>query len=80
MEVKSNIKTYKSFKNGVAQLKRNAFKSFKEEVMMFLAMKSDSTYYSKLAGKRPISLSDEKTIERIFKKHGVTQNIWSDPK
>lgn len=80
MEASLKLKKYKSFSNGVAQLKRNAFKSFKDEVMMFLAMKSDSTYYSKLRGERPMSLSDMATIERIFKKHGVTQNIWSDPK
>jgi hypothetical protein len=26
-----------------------------------------------------MSPSDMATIERIFKKHGVTQNIWSEP-
>lgn len=79
MEVKSNTKTYKSFKNGVNQLKRNSFEPFKQEVMMFLSMTSNSTYYSKQKGVRPMSPSDMATIERIFKKHGVTQNIWSDP-
>lgn len=79
MEASLKLKKYKSFSNGVGQLKRESFQSFKKEVMMFLAMKSDSTYYSKMRGERPMSPSDMATIERIFKKYGVTQNIWSEP-
>ncbi|MEG1387792.1 MAG: hypothetical protein RSC72_11135 [Algoriella sp.] len=79
MKEKQNTKLFKSFKNGRVQLKKESFKPFKDEVMMFLSTNSDSTYFSIQNGSRPMSLSEMRTIERIFKKHGVTQNIWSDP-
>ncbi len=79
MEVKSNTKTYKSFENGIKQLSKDQRLILKQEVEMFLCLNGRTSFYKKMKGKRPISLSDEKTIERIFKKHGVTQNIWSDP-
>ena len=80
METKKNVRYKKSFKNGVIQLKRNSFQPFKKEVMMFLALNSDVSYYQKERGERSLNLSEMSTIERVFKKHGVTQNIWSDPK
>lgn len=79
MEVKSNTKTYKSFENGVKQIPKDQRLNFKQEVMMFLCLNGRTSFYKKMKGERPMSLSDMQTIERIFKKYGVTQNIWSDP-
>lgn len=76
---RTNKKFYTSFENGLNQLSRIDLPKFKDEVEILLAY-NGTTFNAKAKGARPLTPSDMKTIERVFKKYGVTQNIWSDPK
>ncbi|WP_313386942.1 hypothetical protein [Chishuiella sp.] len=72
-------KIYESFENGIDQIKSKDSISFRKQVMKQLSIASSNAYYKRIKGHRGHSLAEVEAINSLFKKFGVTENIWSEP-
>lgn len=70
---------YKSIINGYNQLTRNQQQLFREEFEYKMVVYSPSGWSKVLRGERQYTPGSTEIVEALFKKFGVTQNIWSAP-
>ena len=67
-----------SFWNGYGQIRKRDVKAFKADVLRALEYKGMMTFYQKMNGQESLPVREKETIERIFKKYGITKNIWGN--
>ena len=67
-----------SFRPGMEQLKYADFPKVRREIMAALQITSRNGWSWRLRGKVEPKKNEIELIEAIFKKYGVTKNIWGN--
>lgn len=70
--------TTNSFKSGLNQVKLGDLRQIKTEFMTKLGITSRAAWSARVSGKVKCSPCERESIEAIFKKYGVTKNIWGN--
>ena len=67
-----------SFWNGYNQIARRDLFKFKEEIMQAVGCKTRTSFYQKLHGQENLRVWEKEAIDAVFKKYGITKNIWGN--
>lgn len=70
--------TMNSFKSGLNQVKYGDIPKIKMELMTKLGITSRAAWSARVSGKVKCTPCERESIEAIFKKYGVTKNIWGN--
>lgn len=78
----SNLETItkqsNSFNQGYMQLKQKDVADARQDVMDALHVTSLNTFYARLHGRTAPKDTERVVISEVFKKYGVTENIWGE--
>ena len=67
-----------SCKSGYRQLRKSDEEKFRAEFMEIFKIRTRNSFYSRLNGKPEPKMSEIQKIDQLFRKYGVTTNIWGD--
>lgn len=66
-----------SFKKGFDQVPIGIAQKVKTELMQALKIKSRAAWLRRLSGKTDYRVSQVKSVEEVFHRHGIT-NVWGE--
>ncbi|MDR3188093.1 MAG: hypothetical protein LBT94_02780 [Prevotellaceae bacterium] len=73
------IRDYKNgFQKGVGRIKEKDKKKFYKDVCEVFGVKTRTSYYRYVRGLIEPKISEAEALEKVFKKYGVTTNIWGN--
>lgn len=67
-----------SFKNGYNQLRKMDEENFRSEFMEMFGIRTEQSFRNRLNGKTEPKISEVAKINSLFRKYGVTSNIWGE--
>ena len=70
--------TSASCKRGYNQLRRCDEEAFRVEFMQIFNIRTRNSFYNRINGKPEPKISEVEKINSLFRKYGVTANIWGE--
>ena len=67
-----------SCKRGYNQIRRCDEEQFRAEFMELFGIRTKQSFYNRLNGRPEPKLSEIAKINNLFRKYGVTANIWGE--
>lgn len=67
-----------SCKSGYRQLRKSDEENFRAEFMEIFNIRTRNSFYSRLNGRPEPKMSEIQKINNLFRKYGVTANIWGE--
>ena len=67
-----------SCKRGYNQIRRCDEEQFRAEFMELFGIRTKQSFYNRLNGRPEPKLSEIAKINNLFRKYGVTTNIWGE--
>ena len=67
-----------SCKRGYNQLRRCDEEAFRSEFMEIFKIRTRNSFYNRINGKPEPKMSEIAKINNLFRKYGVTTNIWGE--
>ena len=67
-----------SCKRGYNQIRRCDEEQFRAEFMELFGIRTKQSFYNRLNGKPEPKMSEIAKINQLFRKYGVTTNIWGE--